>query len=265
MKYISSSQNPQIKRLKGLQEKARKRAEHNQYVIEGTKELNYAIKAGYHFDEIFITNHTRSDQTERVIDSMGSNELIISEVAAPIFKTLCYRSTSEIIAIAQKKEHKLSDLLLNENPLILIAEAPEKPGNIGALARTVDAGNIDALIITDPKTELYNPNVIRSSVGCLFSIPIAITSNEELIQFLKDEDIKLLSAALSENATSYVNHDYTIPTAIAVGTEDQGLTDAWLRQSEHHIIIPMQGVNDSLNVSVAAGIILFEAVRQRNL
>ena len=184
-------------------------------------------------------------------------------MSATSFKTLYYRSTSDILGVAQKKEHSLAVLKLKENPLILIAEAPEKPGNIGALARTVDAAKVDALIITNLKTDLYNPNVIRSSVGCLFSIPIAIATNKEVFSFLKSNDIKLFSAALSENAKAYTEENYTVATAIAVGTEDIGLTDSWCKQSENHIVIPMLGVNDSLNLSVAAGIILFEALRQR--
>ena len=263
MKYISSAQNPQIKTLKGLQDKARKRAENNQFVIEGIKEVRYAIQAGYLIDELHVTDTARAEDTEQLILEKQDDDTILYELSATLFKTLCYRSTSDILGVAQKKEHSLAVLKLKENPLILIAEAPEKPGNIGALARTVDAAKVDALIITNPKTDLYNPNVIRSSVGCMFSIPIAIASNEEVFSFLKSNGIKVYSAALSEKAKVYTEENYTKATAIAVGTEDSGLTNSWCKQSENHIVIPMLGVNDSLNVSVAAAIILFEALRQR--
>ena len=263
MKYISSAQNPQIKTLKGLQDKARKRAESNQFVIEGIKELSYAIQARYTIEELYVTNTARAKTTEQLILEKQDDGSTLYELSATLFKTLCYRSKSDILGVAQKKEHSLAVLKLKENPLILIAEAPEKPGNIGALARTVDAAKVDALIITNLKTDLYNPNVIRSSVGCMFSIPIAIATNKEVFSFLKSNDIKLFSATLSENAKAYTEENYTVATAIAVGTEDIGLTDSWCKQSENHIVIPMLGVNDSLNVSVAAGIILFEALRQR--
>jgi TrmH family RNA methyltransferase len=191
MKYISSAQNPQIKTLKGLQDKARKRAENNQFVIEGIKEVRYAIQAGYLIDELYVTDTARAEDTEQLILEKQDDDSILYELSATLFKTLCYRSTSDILGVAQKKEHSLAVLKLKENPLILIAEAPEKPGNIGALARTVDAAKVDALIITNPKTDLYNPNVIRSSVGCMFSIPIAIASNEEVFSFLKSNGIKI--------------------------------------------------------------------------
>ena len=263
MKYISSAQNSQIKTLKGLQDKARKRAENNQFVIEGIKELTYAIQAGYTIEELYVTDTERTENTEQLIIEKQDDGCVLYELSGTLFKTLCYRSTSDILGVAQKKEHSLALLKLKENPLILIAEAPEKPGNIGALARTVDAAKVDALIITNSKTDLYNSNVIRSSVGCMFSIPIAIASNEEVFSFLKSNGIKIYSAALSKKAKAYTEENYTEATAIAVGTEDIGLTDSWCKQSENHIIIPMLGVNDSLNVSVAAGIILFEALRQR--
>tara|TARA_B100000768_G_C11247951_1_gene362684 strand:+ start:649 stop:1449 length:801 start_codon:yes stop_codon:yes gene_type:complete len=266
MGYISSAQNPKIKILKALQEKLKKRKENNQFVIEGVKEIKYALRAGYKIEELYVPEEYQSQKIKLLTQKLMGLKVELHQLAKPLFKSLCYRTnTSEALAIAQKKEHRLCELQLKENPLILIAESPEKPGNIGALARTIDAGKFDALIITNPKTDLYNPNVIRSSVGCLFSIPIAITSNEEVFQFLESNKIKLYSAALSQEAKLYTKEDFTTATAIAVGTEDTGLSESWCNQSEHHIIIPMKGLNDSLNVSVAAGIILFEAIRQRNL
>ena len=266
MKHISSAQNPKIKNLKALQEKPKKRKENNQFVIEGVKEIKYAIHAGYQIEELYFSEEYSAQKTKLLEQKLMNLNVELYQVAKPLFKSLCYRdNTTEALGIAKKKEHSLNTLQLNENPLILIAESPEKPGNIGALARTVDAGKFDALIITDPKTDLYNPNVIRSSVGCIFSITIALTTNEEVFSFLKSKKIKLYSAALSQKAKPYTQEDYTSAAAIAVGTENTGLSESWCNQSDHHIIIPMKGVNDSLNVSVAAGIILFEAIRQRNL
>jgi TrmH family RNA methyltransferase len=146
--------------------------------------------------------------------------------------------------------------------LILVAEAPEKPGNIGALLRTADAANVDAVIIANPKTDIYNPNIIRSSVGCVFTNQIATGSTTEIIKFLKGLNIDIYCAELKASV-NYHTQDYTKPAAIVVGTEATGLSDEWLQHSTQNIIIPMQGEIDSMNVSVAAGILIFEAKRQR--
>jgi TrmH family RNA methyltransferase len=157
----------------------------------------------------------------------------------------------------------LSDLKLSNNPLILIAEAPEKPGNIGALLRTADAANLDAVIIANPKSDMYNPNIVRSSVGGLFTNQIATASTEETIDFLQQNNINFYSATL-QNSTSYHTQNFTKPTALVVGTEATGLTEPWREKATQNIIIPMQGEIDSMNVSVAAAILLFEAKRQRD-
>ena len=141
-------------------------------------------------------------------------------------------------------------------------EAPEKPGNIGALLRTADAANLDAVIIANPRGDLYNPNIIRSSVGCLFTNNIATGTTSEIIAFLKERKINFYCATL-QNSTGYHTQDYTHPTALVVGTEATGLTQEWRDAATQNIIIPMQGAIDSMNVSVAAAILIFEAKRQR--
>ena len=149
-----------------------------------------------------------------------------------------------------------------KNPLILIAEAPEKPGNIGAILRTADAAKVDAVFIANPKTDLYNPNIIRSSVGCVFTNQIATGSTSEIIDFLKKNNISIYAAAL-QASKPYHQIDFTQSTAIVVGTEATGLSEEWRESSTQNIIIPMSGEIDSMNVSVAAGILIFEAKRQR--
>ena len=162
------------------------------------------------------------------------------------------------------KIHTLDRLKLeSKNPLLLVAEAPEKPGNIGALLRTADAANVDAVIIANPKSDLYNPNIIRSSVGCVFTTEIGMASSEDVIAFLKTYNFNIFSAILQESEP-YHSQDYTLPTAIVVGTEATGLTQEWRDAATQNISIPMQGVIDSMNVSVAAGILVFEAKRQRD-
>jgi len=152
--------------------------------------------------------------------------------------------------------------LKTRNPLILVAEAPEKPGNIGAILRTADAANLDAVIIANPKTDLYNPNIIRSSVGCVFTNTIATGSTSEIITFLKENNIAIYSAILQESVP-YQTCDFKESSAIVVGTESTGLSQEWRDESKQNIHIPMQGEIDSMNVSVAAGILIFEAKRQR--
>lgn len=185
------------------------------------------------------------------------------EISDKIYKKLAHRGTTEgILAIAKTKAHNLNELKLSENPLILVAENLEKPGNLGALLRTADAANIDAVLLADPKSDTYNPNVIRSSVGCLFTTQIGLGSSDEIISFLKEKKVSINCAALSASK-KYVDVDFKVPSAIVVGTESTGLTDKWLKSTDQNIIIPMQGQIDSMNVSVSAAILIFEAKRQR--
>ena len=201
--------------------------------------------------------------TEKEINEFVRYANNIIEINKDVFEKLAYRESSEgVIAVANSKSFSLSDLKLNENPLLLIAEAPEKPGNIGALLRTADAANLDAVIIANPNGDLYNPNIIRSSVGCLFTNQIATGTTTEIITYLKERNISFYCATL-QNSTSYHIQDYTTPTALVVGTEATGLSQEWRDEATQNIIIPMQGEIDSMNVSVAAAILIFEAKRQR--
>ena len=194
---------------------------------------------------------------------MFRNSIETIEISKEVYQKLAYRDTTEgILAIAKTKSLLLSDLKLSENPLILVAESLEKPGNIGAILRTADAANLDAVIIANPKSDLYNPNVVRSSVGCLFTNNIAAGTTTEIIAFLKEKNIRFYCATL-QNSTSYHTQNYTLPTALVVGTEATGLSQEWRDAATQNIIIPMQGQIDSMNVSVAAAILIFEAKRQR--
>lgn len=263
LKYISSTQNPTVKRLLQLQEKSRTRKKEEGFIIEGLREINFAISGGYIPTELYIKEHfIEDDSVVALIDSLD-NVAVIS-LADEVYRKVAYRDGTEaVIAFAKAKKTTLQELQLPENPLLLIAEAPEKPGNIGALLRTADAAAVDAVIIANPKTDLYNPNIIRSSVGCVFTNQVALASTEEVISFLKEQGIQIFSAILQE-AQPYHLQDYTQPTALVVGTEATGLTEAWRSASTQNIKIPMNGIIDSMNVSVAAGILTFEAKRQRD-
>jgi len=260
MKQITSAQNPFIKSLVLLQEKAKARKQSGTFLIEGIREIELAIKGNYEIETILICFEViEKSFNPSIFQSFNS-----IEISKEVYQKLAYRDTTEgIIAVAKTKSHQLSDLQLPENPLILVMESIEKPGNIGAMLRTCDAAKVDAVIIANPKTDLYNPNMVRSSVGCLFTNQIATASTEETIDFLQQNNINFYSATL-QNSTSYHTQNFTKPTALVVGTEATGLTLAWREKATQNIIIPMQGEIDSMNVSVAAAILLFEAKRQRD-
>jgi TrmH family RNA methyltransferase len=260
MKQITSVQNPYIKSLVQLQEKAKVRKQTGTFLIEGQREIELALKGGYEIETILICTDL-AQPSENLNIQKSKHQLI--EISKEVYQKLAYRDTTEgILAIAKTKSLALSDLKLSKNPLILVGEAIEKPGNVGAILRTADAANIDAVIIANPKSDLYNPNIIRSSVGCLFTRQIAVGSTEEVITYLKANKINIFSATL-QDSTEYHTQNYTTPSAIVVGTEATGLTEKWRIESTKNIIIPMQGEIDSMNVSVAAAILLFEAKRQR--
>ncbi|RZJ64504.1 MAG: RNA methyltransferase [Flavobacterium sp.] len=259
MKQITSVQNPFIKELVQLQEKAKARKQSGTFLIEGKREIELAIKGGYEIETVLFVPDLNSNQ--RINESTHQPEYV--EISRDVYQKLAYRDTTEgIIAVAKSKTLSLSDLELSDNPLILVAEAPEKPGNIGAMLRTADAANLDAVIIANPKGDLYNPNIVRSSVGCLFTNQIATGTTSEIIAFLNEKNISIYGATL-QDSIAYHEQDFTSPTALVVGTEATGLTQEWRDAAAQNILIPMQGEIDSMNVSVAAAILIFEAKRQR--
>lgn len=267
MKQITSIQNPFIKSLALLQEKAKARKQMGLFLIEGKREIELALKGNYELETVLFLPEIISEiEIQNVIANSNvtdKNAIEFIEINKEVYQKLAYRDTTEgIIAVAKIKTLRLSDLKLSENPLILVLEAIEKPGNIGAMLRTADAANIDAVLIANSKTDLYNPNIVRSSVGCLFTNQIASASSEEIVSYLKENKIAIFGATL-QNATLYNTKNYTVPSALVVGTEATGLSAIWREKSIQNIIIPMQGEIDSMNVSVAAAILLFEAKRQR--
>lgn len=263
MKQITSVQNPIIKNLVQLQEKAKARKTSGTFLIEGRREIQLATKGKFTIRTVlFCPEYMSESDAFKLVNNQTEIDFI--EISKEVYQKLAYRDTTEgILAVAEIKNNALSDLNLNDNPLILIAESPEKPGNIGALLRTADAANIDAVIIANPKSDLYNPNVIRSSVGCVFTNQIAMANTEDVIAYLKDKNIAIFSAILQE-AKPYYTQNFKEATAIVVGTEATGLSEEWRKESKQNIIIPMEGAIDSMNVSVAAAVLLFEAKRQRD-
>ncbi|MCF6347451.1 MAG: RNA methyltransferase [Flavobacteriaceae bacterium] len=261
-KEITSIQNPLIKEILQLQEKSKTRKKSGLFIIEGKREIALALKGSYTLNKLLFCDTIFN---ENILGSFIDDSVEIIKIDALIYQKIAQRDSTEgVIAIAESKELAVKNITLkNNNPLILVAEAPEKPGNIGALLRTADAANVDAVFIANPKTDIYNPNIIRSSVGCIFTNQIATGSTSEIISFLKENNITIYCAAL-QASSNYNVQNFTTSTAIVVGAEATGLSEEWLQNSTQNIIIPMQGQIDSLNVSVSAAILIFEAKRQRN-
>ncbi|MBR5661566.1 MAG: RNA methyltransferase [Bacteroidales bacterium] len=255
---ITSGQNPKIKELLTLQEKSRERRSAGLFVVEGQRELDHCLAAGFVPDTIFVCTDIYG--TEVIAFPEGTK---VFRVSRNVYEKIAYRGGTEgIIAEMKYKERKLEDIKLGENPLIVVLESVEKPGNLGAVLRSADAAGADAVIICDPLTDLYNPNLIRASIGAIFSRQVVAASSEETISWLKSNGIQILTAQLQDSSL-YYDTPMTGPTAIVMGTESTGLTDIWRKAADKHIRIPMLGALDSLNVSVSAAILLFEAVRQR--
>jgi len=262
-KHISSAQNTLVKKIVLLRDKSKERKKTGLFILEGKRELELAQQGNYHIETVLYNEKLVTISALKDNFNLYNNTILIG-VTQEVYDKIAYRNTTEgIVAIAKAKPHNLSQLKLKtKNPLILVAEAPEKPGNIGALLRTADAANLDAVLIANPKTDLYNPNIIRSSIGCVFTGTIATGTSSELISYLKNHKIDIYCAALTASK-DYSLINYKKPTAIVVGTENSGLSDIWLEQSTQNIIIPMEGHIDSMNVSVSAAILIFEAKRQR--
>ena len=271
---IISATNPKIRNLLLLQEKSKARRELGLFVVEGRRELEHCIEAGYKVHTVFCCPEIAGVRwpvgaghdddvipgSPSVITGLTGNLIQVPEA---LYRKIAYREGTEgIVAEVEARHIGLEDLELPENPLIVVLEAVEKPGNLGAVLRSADAAKADAVIVCDPLTDLYNPNLIRASIGAIFTVPTVAASSEETIKFLKAKGVQILTAQLQDSSL-YYDVDMRRGTAIVMGTECTGLTDVWRRAADAHIRIPMLGRLDSLNVSVSASILLFEAVRQR--
>ena len=265
MEQITSLQNPKIKQLLLLQQKSSERRKTGLFVVEGQQELQHCMEAGYEVDTVFYCPALISQgDSPSVLAAHGDIPRVkCFEVSREVYEKVAYRGSTEgVIAEVRTRSLQLDDLKLGEHPLIVVLESVEKPGNLGAILRSADASGVDAVVVCDPLTDLYNPNLIRSSVGAAFTVPCVACRSEECIAFLKQRGIKILTAQLQDSHL-YYDTDMTCGTAIVMGTEHSGLTPQWRQAADSHIRIPMQGRVDSLNVSVSAAILMFEAVRQR--
>ena len=265
---ITSAQNPKIKELLALQEKSKERRKKGLFVVEGRRELLHCIEAEFEPHTLFVCRDILSDKDfDKILGAIEENfcgsTYPIVEISRQLYDKVAYRGGTEgIIAEMHCKELNLEGLKMKESPLVVVLESVEKPGNLGAVLRSADASGVDAVIVCDPLTDMYNPNLIRSSIGAIFTVPVATASSEDTIAWLKSKGIKIYTAQLQDSEW-YYDTDMKGGTAIVMGTEATGLTNVWRDAADAHIKIPMLGRLDSLNVSVSAAILMFEAVRQR--
>lgn len=260
---ISSVQNPRVKNTLLLEEKASARKEQERFVAEGTREISLALQAGFDIVQLYFCPDLLVPAVRDELFGKLTRSTEILEVTRDVFNRLAYRKDhGGAIAVARPRRLHFTDLALRHDPLLLILETVEKPGNLGALLRTADAAGLDAVVICDPQTDLYNPNTIRSAIGCVFTLPIVTATTSETLGWLRGKGIRSYATALT--ATAFYHHaDYAIPCAIVMGSEAYGLSDAWLEGADRLIRIPMLGKIDSMNVSASAAIVVFEALRQR--
>jgi TrmH family RNA methyltransferase len=264
VKIIASLHNPLIKNILLLQEKPRERKEQNLIVIEGVREIRLALLAGFTITQLlFCKDLIPEDDLAQMIAASVST-MATAEVPAEIYNRIAYRKDhGGVIALAIPKRIQFSDLKFGTTPLFLVLESVEKPGNLGALLRTADAANLNGVIICDPQTDIYNPNAIRSGIGCIFTMPVVTSNTVEAIAWLRAKNIRMFGTALT--ATRFYHEtDLRGPSAIIMGSEAYGLSETWLEKADELIKIPMNGKIDSINVSASAAIVVFEALRQRN-
>ena len=263
METISSLQNPKIKHIQRLQEKPTERRKSQTTLVEGRKEIELALKAHISIQGAFFCKEliSHSEFEQLLGGHIAKNKVF--EVSKQVFEKIAYRENSfGVVLVVEPPQYTLQNLQLSPNPLLIILENVEKPGNLGAILRTADAAGVDAVIVCNPQTDLLNPNVVRSSLGCIFTTQVVTCTNQEALDFLRERKIQILAAALSASIP-YTQADLSKPTALLMGTEATGLSDFWLENATQNISIPMRGEIDSMNVSVATAVLIFEALRQR--
>jgi TrmH family RNA methyltransferase len=253
---ITSPQNPRVKYIVRLRDDKRQRQKDGLMLVEGFDEIQLALSAGYKPQTVL----TAPELVSHKFDEVNAESVTVNR---SVFEKISYRQNPDgWLAVFPIPRVSLDDLKLGQSPLIIVAESIEKPGNLGAILRTGDASKVDALLVCDPRVDVYSPNVVRASRGTIFTVPIIETNSAQAVVFLQRNGIRILAATPSAQ-DEYTRQDLRGPLAIAVGTEDEGLSDFWLSQADFQVKIPMLGKVNSLNVSVSTALIIYEAIRQR--
>jgi RNA methyltransferase, TrmH family len=254
---ITSLQNPRVKYVVKLRDDKRQRREDGLMLVEGYDEIRLALSAGHQPQTIFSAPELGSRQ----IQAENAEHITVNRT---VFEKMSYRENPDgWLGVFPIPSVSRDHLKLSESPLVIVAESIEKPGNLGAILRTADAARVDAILVCDPRVDLWNPNVVRASRGAVFSVPTLECDNASALEWLKRGGLRLVAATPSADVV-YSDIDLRQPVAIAVGTEDEGLTDFWMSHADMKVRIPMNGRVNSLNVSVSTALIVYEAVRQRN-
>lgn len=266
-KWITSSQNPQVKAVINLRERRHRDATQT-FLIEGYRELLRGVEAGWKIDTLLTCSELFLGVNEpdliRKIEAAGAQRV---ECSAQLFEKISYRDRPDgLLAIAPQRHRSLNSLLpafyKTTPPFFLIAEAIEKPGNLGTILRSADAAGCDGLLLCDQRTDLYNPNVVRASVGTLFSVPVVEVSSEDGLSWLREQGVTIV-AATPHATLEFTEAPLSGKVAIAMGTEQLGLSQLWMQQADVQVRIPMHGYADSLNVAAATTLLLYETLRQR--
>lgn len=256
--YIESNKNPKIKNLVKLLEKSKERKSQRKFIVEGKNENFFALKNGFVPIEFYIQPHIFQDSITL------PSSAIKYEVSQSVYDKIAYRKLSEgILGVYEYKTYELDQIKLPDRPFILIIESIEKPGNLGAICRSADAFGVDMVVVCEEKADLYNPNVIRSSVGSFFNIPIISAKNTNIYDFLIKKNIPIYATYMNESSKIIQNVDFTQSAAVIFGTEHSGISYFWKDKMKENILIPMKGQIDSLNVSNAVAIVCYEVERQR--
>ena len=254
---ITSLQNPRVKHIVRLRDEKRQRRADGLMLVEGFDEIQLALSAGQNPQAVF----SAPELVSRHLDVADAESLTVNRA---VFEKISYRENPDgWLAVFRIPQVSLADLKVSDSPLVVVAESVEKPGNLGAILRTADAARVDAILVCDPRVDLWNPNVVRASRGAVFSVPTLECDNASALEWLKRGGLRLVAATPSADVV-YSDIDLRQPVAIAVGTEDEGLTDFWMSHADRKVRIPMNGRVNSLNVSVSTALIVYEAVRQRN-
>ncbi len=259
---ITSTKNPRVKAALELRDR-RGREQTATTLVDGTREIARALTASAKVLELFVDEERLRGDAPVVVDRARDAGARIVRVAGTVIDRLAYGERSDgLVAVVGIPDTRLVSLRLPANPLIVVLEAVEKPGNLGAVLRSADGAGADAVIAADPRTDLFNPNAIRASLGTIFTVPVAAGPGTAVRDRLADDGVRVFAARI-DGAVPYTDVDLTGPVAVVLGSEADGLTDAWTRDDVTSIRLPMLGIADSLNVSITAGVLLYEARRQR--